>query len=113
MLTCAIGVQLLYVVRAFTIFLTFTQHRAKEKNYITNFFIRRFFRIAPMYYLGIVYYLFQDGMGARYWLGDAAEISGWNILSNLFFGPSCNPYWITRVVPGGCAIAVARFFDVL
>jgi peptidoglycan/LPS O-acetylase OafA/YrhL len=106
----AIGVQLFYVVSAFTIFLTFTDHHEKEKNYITNFFIRRFFRIAPMYYLGIVYYLFQDGWGPRYWLGDAAEVSGWNILANLSFVHSFNPYWITSVVPGGWSIAVEMFF---
>src|SRR6267142_3828703 len=106
----AIGVQLFYVASAFTIFLTFAARYDKEINPTANFFIRRFFRISPMYYAGILYYLFQDGLGARYWLGDAAQVSTWNILSNVFFFHSFSPYWITSVVPGGWSIAVEMFF---
>src|SRR6185295_1431327 len=57
----AIGVQLFYVASAFTIFLTFADRYENEVHHTTNFFIRRFFRIAPMYYMGMVYYLYQDG----------------------------------------------------
>src|SRR6185295_18097501 len=102
----AIGVQLFYMASAFTIFLTFADRYEKEINHATNFFIRRFFRIAPMYYAGILYYLYQDGWGARYWLGDATHVSAWNIVSNLFFFHAFNPYWITSVVPGGWSIAI-------
>jgi peptidoglycan/LPS O-acetylase OafA/YrhL len=106
----ALGVQLFYVASAFTIFLTFGSRQGKELNPGANFFIRRFFRIAPMYYLGILYYLFQDGWGPRYWLGDAPGISSWNVLSNIFFIHGFNPYWITSVVPGGWSIAVEMSF---
>ncbi len=106
----ALGVQLFYVASAFTIFLTFADRVEKEINHTTNFFIRRFFRIAPMYYAGIAYFLCQDGFGARYWLGDATEVSAWNILSNVFFVHGFNPYWITSVVPGGWSIAVEMSF---
>lgn len=106
----AIGVQLFYLASAFTIFLTFADRYENEINHTTNFFIRRFFRIAPMYYAGILYYLYQDGLGARYWLGDATVVSAWNIVSNVFFFHSFNPYWITSVVPGGWSIAVEMFF---
>src|SRR5258708_2859232 len=106
----AIGVQLFFVASAFTIFLTYSNRYDKETNPITNFFIRRFFRIAPMYYFGIVYFLWQDGFGARYWLGDASNISIWNVLSNTLFVHSINPYWITSVVPGGWSIAVEVCF---
>ena len=106
----AIGVQLFYVASAFTIFLTFAGRREKEINHTTNFLIRRFFRIAPMYYAGILYYLYQDGLGARYWLGDATQVSTWNIVSNLGFFHAFNPYWITSIVPGGWSIAVEMFF---
>jgi peptidoglycan/LPS O-acetylase OafA/YrhL len=107
---CAMGVQLFYVASAFTIFLTFGQKKLNESHHALNFFIRRFFRIAPMYYLGIIYFLYQDGLGARYWLGDASEISSWNILSNVFFFHGFSPYWITSVVPGGWSIAVEVLF---
>jgi peptidoglycan/LPS O-acetylase OafA/YrhL len=104
------GVQLFYVASAFTLFLTLANRRAPEKYPWFNFFIRRFFRIAPMYYLGICYYLWQDGFGARYWLGDADRITTFNILSNFFFVHGFNPYWITSLVPGGWSIAVEMFF---
>lgn len=104
------GVQLFYVASAFTLFLSFDNRKEHETNLIRNFFIRRFFRIAPMYYLGIIYYLWQDGLGPRYWLGDMPYISIWNILANIFFVHGFNPYWITSVVPGGWSIAVEMSF---
>lgn len=63
-----------------------------------------------MYYIGIAYYLFQNGMGPRYWLGDAPSITISNILSNVFFVHGVNPYWITSVVPGGWSITVEMMF---
>jgi peptidoglycan/LPS O-acetylase OafA/YrhL len=104
------GVQLFYLASAFTIFLTYTDRYEKEVYHKTNFFIRRFFRIAPLYYVGIVYYLYQNGLGARYFLGDVTEVSTGNIVSNVFFVNGLNPYWITSVVPGGWSIAVEMFF---
>lgn len=105
------GVQLFFIVSAFTLFLSFNIRREKkELNIYQNFFIRRFFRIAPLYYLGIIYFLFQDGLGKRYWLGDVDHISFFNILSNIFFFNDFNPYWITSVVPGGWSIGVEMTF---
>lgn len=106
----AIGVQLFFVASAFTIFLTYGNRNNKETAPVGNFFIRRFFRIAPMYYFGIIYFLWQDGFGARYWLGDAPNVSMWNVLSNILFIHSINPYWITSVVPGGWSIAIEACF---
>lgn len=104
------GVQLFYIASAFTLFLSMNRRSDNEKYPKINFFIRRFFRIAPMYYIGICYYLWQDGFGARYWLCDADRITCGNILSNLFFVHGLNPYWITSLVPGGWSIAVEMFF---
>jgi peptidoglycan/LPS O-acetylase OafA/YrhL len=107
------GVQLFYLASAFTLFLSFHNRKKNERFPMKNFFIRRFFRIAPMYYLGICYYLFQDGLGARYWLGDMTHISSLNILSNFLFLHGLNPYWINSVVPGGWSIAVEVTFYLL
>jgi peptidoglycan/LPS O-acetylase OafA/YrhL len=106
----AMGVQLFYIASAFTLFLSFQNRIEEEKFPIRNFFIRRFFRIGPMYYIGIVYYLFQNGFGWNYWLGDASYISVPNILSNFFFLHGFNPYWINSVVPGGWSIAIEMCF---
>lgn len=104
------GVQLFYILSAFTLFLSFKNRINSEISPVRNFFIRRFFRIAPMYYIGIVYFIIQDGLGSRYWLGDATQISALNILSNVLFLHGFNPYWITSLVPGGWSIAVEMTF---
>jgi peptidoglycan/LPS O-acetylase OafA/YrhL len=104
------GVQLFYLLSAFTLFLSYDYRIDKEINPKINFFIRRFFRIAPMYYLGIVYYLFQDGFGPRYWLGDIDSVTTGNIAANFLFIHGINPYWITSVVPGGWTISVEMTF---
>jgi peptidoglycan/LPS O-acetylase OafA/YrhL len=104
------GVQLFYLASAFTLFLSFRNRISKEISPIRNFFLRRFFRIAPMYYIGIAYYLFQDGFGPRRWLGDQSHITGMNILSNCTFFHGFNPYWINSIVPGGWSIGVEMTF---
>ncbi len=104
------GVQLFYVASAFTIFLSLKNRAQKERHSVRNFFIRRFFRIAPMYYLGICYYLYQDGFGPRQWLGDETHIASLNIASNFTFTHAFNPYWITSLVPGGWSIGVEMCF---
>lgn len=104
------GVQLFYLASAFTLFLSFRERENTEQRPYTSFYIRRFFRIAPMYYLGILYYLFQNGLGPRYWLGDAEGITNLNILSNFLFVHGINPYWITSLVPGGWSITVEMTF---
>ena len=106
----AFGVQLFYVASAFTLFLSLTHRKGGSTTRWSAFFARRFFRIAPMYYLGICYFLWQDGLGPRYWLGDAPGISAWNVISNFTFLHGFNPYWITSVVPGGWSIAVEMLF---
>ena len=104
------GVQLFYIASAFTLFYSFDFRKVYEKRPNRNFFIRRFFRVAPLFYLAIIYYLIQNGFGSRYWLGDAKEISVANIISNLFFLNGFNPYWINSIVPGGWSIAIEMSF---
>ena len=104
------GVQLFYIASAFTLFLSFRSRTTLENSPVRNFFLRRFFRIAPMYYIGICYYLFQDGFGPRYWLGDETQITALNIFSNATFTHGFNPYWINSLVPGGWSIAIEMAF---
>jgi peptidoglycan/LPS O-acetylase OafA/YrhL len=49
------GVQLFFVASAFTLCLSY-ERRKNEKNPLLNFFIRRFFRIAPLFYCGFLFY---------------------------------------------------------
>ena len=104
------GVQLFFVCSAFTIFLSYDLNGNTKKRGVFNFYIRRFFRIAPLYYLGIIYYLFQDGWGDRYWLGDHNSITIENLLGNFSFIHSINPYWMNSIVPGGWSISIEMLF---
>ncbi len=106
----AMGVQLFYVMSAFTLFLSCDRRGDRELYPNRNFFIRRVFRIAPMYWLGIVYYLWQNGRGPNYWLGDAPGISDGNIIANVLFIHGVNPYWTNSLVPGGWSITVEMCF---
>jgi len=104
------GVQLFYVASAFTMFWTLTKRSENESSPTRNFFIRRLFRIAPMYWLAIAYYLWQNGTGPSYWLGKESGVTPANILSNILFLHGFNPYWINSIVPGGWSIAVEMSF---
>jgi peptidoglycan/LPS O-acetylase OafA/YrhL len=106
------GVQLFYIASSFTLFLSFKNRFAKENFPIKNFFIRRFFRIAPMWWLAMAYYLFQNGFNPKPWLGDAGRITIFNILSNATFLHSFNPYFTSMVpvVPGGWSVGVEMIF---
>lgn len=104
------GVHLFYFASAFTIFLSYTNRVNKELHPVKNFFVRRFFRIAPLYYLAIIYYLWQDGTGANFWTGNVEPVTAPNIISNFLFLHGFHPYYINRIVPGGWSIAVEMVF---
>lgn len=107
------GVQLFYVMSALTLFLSYERRLTKELHPDRNFFIRRFFRIAPMYYLGILYYLWQNGRGPNFWTGFGPGITDANIAANFTFLHGFNPYWFNSLVPGGWSIAVEMCFYLL
>lgn len=104
------GVQLFYIVSAITLMYSFYFSHKKEKNPLINYFIRRFFRIAPLYYLSIFFYLFYLGNGARYWLGDEPIVSLENIISHLLFINGWNPYYINSIIGVEWSVAVEIMF---
>ncbi|MBE9599530.1 acyltransferase [Pedobacter sp. MC2016-24] len=97
------GVQLFFIVSAFTLFLSCERRFNNDSKPILHFFIRRFFRIAPLYYLGILFYsiyAFYQG---------TLNIS--SILSNVFFVNTLSPYWtVNGLVPGGWSISCEMIF---
>lgn len=107
------GVQLFYLISAFTLFLSLNSRKKVEKRPLLNFFLRRFFRIAPLYYCAIAFYLLRDGLGPRHWLGDAPSITISNIIANITFTHGWNPYWINSIVEGGWSIGVEMPFYLL
>lgn len=93
------GVQLFFMTSAFTLFLSHEYHLTKELYVNTNFFIRRLFRIAPMYFLGIIYFSYINGFNS---IGV--------VIANFFFLHGLSPYYINELVPGGWSITVEMTF---
>jgi peptidoglycan/LPS O-acetylase OafA/YrhL len=106
------GVQLFFLASAFTLFRSAQYRLGKEANATRSFFIRRVFRIVPMYYLGIAYYLWQNGFGPQPFLNTTLPNSPDNIVGNLFFLQAVNPYW-QWLLPGSWSIATEMAFYLL
>jgi peptidoglycan/LPS O-acetylase OafA/YrhL len=98
------GVQLFYLLSALTLFLSFRARSNKEQRPIGNFFIRRFFRIAPLFYLAIIAYAVREGGASQYW--DPDGISPSDLVLQFLFLHGWSPRTINSVVPGGWSIAV-------
>jgi peptidoglycan/LPS O-acetylase OafA/YrhL len=98
------GVQLFFVVSAVT--LTLSWHQRGDG--IIPFYIRRFFRIAPMFWFAIAFFTLLDGFAPRYWA--PAGLSVWHVLATATFLHGWHPESITSVVPGGWSIAVEMTF---
>lgn len=106
------GVQLFFVVSAYTLCLS-AKSREKEKNKIRNFFIRRFFRIAPTYYVGILVYLGISILNNYIEIGilrPDARYTTFNIFTNLIFVHGFYPKSYDYIVPGGWSIGTEMAF---
>lgn len=102
------GVQLFYIISAFTIFLTYSKRVGKEKQLVSNFFIRRFFRIAPLFYLCIILYslrmVFFTGFG---------DFTICKSVSAITFTNSFHYDWINGIIPGSWSVAIEFVFYLL
>lgn len=99
------GVQLFFVVSAATIYMTLSR-----SDDVRSWWVRRYFRIAPLYYAAILFYgawrvAFPDPAGEPglvKWLAAA--------LANAVFLHGFVPKAINSIVPGGWSIAVEMLF---
>lgn len=106
------GVQLFFVLSAYTLCLS-TQNRKSEQHGKKSYFIRRFFRIAPLYYFGIVLY------GIVFILRNSYEIntflvktnySVYSVINHFTFTQGLSKSAIFAVVPGGWSIGAEMLF---
>ncbi|GAB0157529.1 acyltransferase [Chryseobacterium sp. Alg-005] len=99
------GVQLFFIASAYTLCLS-SHFRENEKKHITKFYIRRYFRIFPIYYLGIlIYYLLN-----AYISGNTENYTFKNIVSNILFIHGLVPSANNNIVPGGWSIGTEMLF---
>lgn len=100
------GVQLFFIVSG----LTLARNYAGKPLPALNYAARRFFRIAPMFYLGIAGYLLLGRTGAM--ALPAAHASSTDVIATLLFLHGWVPSAINTVVPGGWSIAAEAMFYV-
>ncbi|MFT4255123.1 MAG: acyltransferase [Caulobacter sp.] len=98
------GVQLFFIVSAFTMFSAYTGRIFVAK----DFYIKRFFRIAPMFYLAVVLYMALRGIIIPGQEFDSTVLK--NLLLTVFFVHGLSPSAINDIVPGGWSIACEALF---
>lgn len=107
----ALGVQLFFVASAFALFLSNEARRPSEGKPVADFFVRRFFRVAPMFYAGLVFFLLLAGTGPRLWAPHG--LGPPHIILTSLFLHGWQPETINSVVPGGWSIATETSFYLL
>jgi peptidoglycan/LPS O-acetylase OafA/YrhL len=104
------GVQLFFIVSAFTLFYTITYVHNSEKGWL-DFFIRRVFRILPMYYVALVLYIILISISPIHIIGTSpSDVNTDNIITHatLFF--PFDTVNLNTLVPGGWSVAAELLF---
>ncbi|VTU02539.1 acyltransferase 3 : Acyltransferase OS=Pseudomonas taiwanensis SJ9 GN=O164_23910 PE=4 SV=1: Acyl_transf_3 [Gemmataceae bacterium] len=105
------GVQLFFVASAVTLLFSYEARRNRDARPVRAFFVRRFFRIAPLLYLGIPFYLWWYGCGPRPMAPDGV---GWvDVVATVCFANGWRPEQINAVVPGVWSVAAEVSFYLL
>jgi peptidoglycan/LPS O-acetylase OafA/YrhL len=102
------GVQLFFIASALTLCMSW---KARHDGALP-FYVRRFFRIAPMFYLAILFFVFYArGFGPSIYAPDGIGLR--HILMTATFTHGLTPDTITSVVPGGWSVADEMMFYAL
>ena len=98
------GVQLFFVASALALCFSWT-----ARNDTTGaFYARRLFRIAPLFWLAIVFFVWMYGTGPRLFAPDGIGVR--HIAMTALFVHGFWPDTISSVVPGGWSVAVEAIF---
>ena len=98
------GVQLFFVASAMTLCMSW---KARHDG-APAFYIRRFFRIAPMFYLALPVFLYFRGWGPSMYAPDGIGLR--HVMMTATFTHGFMPDTITSVVPGSWSIADEMMF---
>jgi peptidoglycan/LPS O-acetylase OafA/YrhL len=103
------GVQLFFLVSAMTM-CRMWEAREGEHNQILGFYIRRFLRIAPLFWVALALYWFTRGIAAVHgpWIKDGMGLK--QLVTSALFVNGFFPDCLNSIVPGGWSIAVEMTF---
>jgi peptidoglycan/LPS O-acetylase OafA/YrhL len=101
------GVQLFFVTSALTLSMSWVS----RKEGALAFYLRRFFRVAPMFWLAIPFFVWLDGTGPSLYAPEGIGIR--HIAMTAVFVHGFWPDTITSVVPGGWSVADEVIFYAL
>ena len=100
---------LFFMVSALTLVSSWRSRSARDSDPIRSFFIRRLFRIAPLFWCAAAIYSTVDVIFVHpFWATSA--ITPLSLLLTVIFCHGWNPNTINLVVPGGWSIAAEMFF---
>lgn len=91
------GVQLFFVVSAFTLCLSWNSRHEG----VGPFYLRRFLRVAPMFWVALLYYL---------WATPTGTYQTWQVALTATFLHGLHPETINKIVPGDWSIAAEMSF---
>lgn len=94
------GVTLFFLMSAYTLCLSLSRKRETEISPVRNYFLRRAFRIVPLYYFTIILVLFIHI--------NSPSIN--SIAANVLFIHGLNPNWINSTIPGGWSVGIEVLF---
>lgn len=101
------GVQLFFVISGFLMVRWWHDH-AGERGAAAKFYLRRFVRLAPLYYLAIALGLALEGLGPRYLA--PTGITWPDVLANIAFLQGWIPNAASSVVVGGWSISAEMMY---
>lgn len=104
----AMGVKLFFMVSAFTLATTWQQRAHRESRPVADFFVRRVFRIAPMFWAALLVFMAVAQIVPRYW--HAEPVPAWHVGATAVMAHGFLPNGINAVVPGGWSIAAEAVF---
>lgn len=108
------GVQLFFVISAVTITLTLdeeTKRFGDDRSLIARrFYVKRFFRIAPLYYVAIAVYALGNFLAEHLDAQITPPHSMTDVVANIMFVHEWMPGAVNSVVPGGWSIGVEMCF---
>jgi peptidoglycan/LPS O-acetylase OafA/YrhL len=103
------GVQLFFVVSALSLALSWHARRERGSTAsMRDYFIRRFFRVAPMFYVAILLYLVLFGCGARQFAPGGIGLA--DVALTIGFAHIWSTNALNSVVPGDWSIGVEAMF---